>query len=102
MLIFLGKTDMTEGNRKNHDSHRRDRILRLFLCLEIGQFSPHFGAISLLIYTVNLEKSEKKSTGENSKKSVETAPRNCRFLSLVVVERVLNLRGGVWGVRIFR
>ena len=32
-----------------------------------------------------------KSTGENSKNPVETAPRNCRFLSLVVVERALIL-----------
>ena len=30
-------------DRKNHDSHRRDRILRFFLRLEIGQFSPHLG-----------------------------------------------------------
>ena len=34
-----------------------------------GQFCPHFGAISLLNYTVNLEKREKTSTRENSKKS---------------------------------
>ena len=32
--------------------------------LEIGQFSPHFGAISLLNYTENMENKE-KSTGEN-------------------------------------
>ena len=37
-------------------SQRRDRILRFFLRPEIGQFSPHFGAISLLNCTVNLEK----------------------------------------------
>ena len=33
-------------DRKDHDSHRRDRILRIFLRAEIGQFSPHLGAIS--------------------------------------------------------
>ena len=40
-----------------------DKILRFFPRPEIGQFSPHIGAISLLNYTENLE--EKKSTGEN-------------------------------------
>ena len=59
-----------------------------FLRPEIGRFSPHFGAISFLNYTVQLEKRE-KSTEENSKNPVETARRNCRFLFLVVVERVL-------------
>ena len=56
------------GTEKTMDSHRRDGILRFFLRLEIGQFSPHFGASSLLNCTVNLEKRE-KSTGENSKRS---------------------------------
>ena len=57
----------------------------------IGQFSPHFGAISLLNKTENLEKKEKKSTGENSENPVEKLPRNCRFLSLVVVKCVLTI-----------
>ena len=58
---------------------------------EIEQFSPHFGPMSLLNCTENLEKQEKHlSTGENSRTNpVETAPRNCRFLSLIVVQRVL-------------
>ena len=77
-------------DRKNHDSRRRDKILRLFLCPEIGQFSPHFGAISLLTYTVNLEKKDKMHR-RKFKNPVETAPRNCRYLSLVVVESVLTL-----------
>ena len=38
---------------------RRDKILRFFLCLEIGQFSPHLGAISLFNYTEDLERREK-------------------------------------------
>ena len=63
-------------------------ILRLFLRPEIGQFSPHFGAISLMNYTENLEKKENNPL--EKKKPMETAPRNCRFLSLVVVERVLT------------
>ena len=44
---------------KTIDSHRRDRILRIFLRPEVGQFSPHLGAISLLNCTMNLEKREK-------------------------------------------
>ena len=39
-----------------HDSQRRDGILHFFLRLEVRQFSPHFGAVSLLDCTVNLEK----------------------------------------------
>ena len=35
------------------------RILRIFLCLEIGQFSPHCGVIALLNFTENLEKGTK-------------------------------------------
>ena len=63
------------------------------LCPEIGQFSPHFGAISLVNSSTTQQtwRKGKKSTGENSKNPVETAPRNCRFLSLVVVERVLSI-----------
>ena len=57
------------GTEKNHDSQRRDRILRFFLLPEIGQFSPHFGAISLLNYTVNLEKRERKVRWRKFKKS---------------------------------
>ena len=41
----------------------------LFSARESGKISPHFGAISSLNHKVNLEKSEKKSTGENSKRS---------------------------------
>ena len=61
LSIVRGKDDEVAlfGSEKNHDSHRRDRILRFFLRPEIGQFAPHFGAISLLNYTVSLEKREK-------------------------------------------
>ena len=75
-------------DRRNHDSQRHNRILRFSLRKQSGQCSPHFAAISLLDYTVNLEERE-KITGENSKNAVETAHQNCRFLSLVMVERVL-------------
>ena len=33
---------------EKHDSQGHDRILRLFLLPEIGQFSPHFQVTSLL------------------------------------------------------
>ena len=33
---------------ENHESQRRDRILRFYLRLGIGHFSPHFWAVSLL------------------------------------------------------
>ena len=65
-------------------------ILSFFLRLDIRQFSPHLGVISLLNYIANLEKQEKNRWRKFKKNPVETAPRNCRFLSLVVVERVLN------------
>ena len=51
--------DKSSRDRKTHDSHRRHRTLRFFLREKI------------------------------QKNPVETAPRNCRFLSLVAVERVL-------------
>ena len=81
------------GGQENHDSHRRDRILRFFLRPEIGQFFPHFGAISLLNYTVNLEKREnnplenaKKSSGDGAPKSQISVP--CRGWTCPDVSRV--------------
>ena len=72
------------------DSQRRDRILRFFSTLESEMFST-FGAISLLNYTETSLERKEKFTGEDSKQNpVETVPRNCRFLSLVVVECVLT------------
>ena len=40
----------------------------LFLHPEIGQFSPHLGAISLLNYTENLERKRKKHPLEKIQK----------------------------------
>ena len=59
VIQVLEQKNAHVGTEKKHDSHRCDRILRFFLRLEIGQVSPHFGAISLLNYIVNLEKREK-------------------------------------------
>ena len=42
---------------------------------KIGQFSPHFGAISLLNYTVNLEKREKNHWRNFKKSSGDGAPK---------------------------
>ena len=72
-------------DQKNHDSQRRDKILRFFLRPEIGQFLQIFGAISLLTHTLK--------PGEEGKNPLEwrrRAPRTCRFLCLVVVERALK------------
>ena len=59
-------------DRKNHDSQRRDRILRFFFSArDRAIVSLHFGAISLLNYTENLGKEAKKSTGEVQKNPVK-------------------------------
>ena len=59
-------------------------------------FSTFWGAF-LLDYTETLERREKNPLErENSKSPVETAPRNCRFLSLVMVERVLSCNALCW------
>ena len=49
---------------KNHDSQRRDRILRFLLRLDIGQFSPHLGRFSY-----EITQKREKATGEHSRKS---------------------------------
>ena len=45
-LEFKGEA-VSVRTEKIHDGQRCDRILRLFLRPENGQFSPHFEAISL-------------------------------------------------------
>ena len=62
------------GTEKNHDSQRPDRILLFFLHAEVGQLSPHFGAISLLNYTVNLEK-----RGENPLENIQKKNSRQKF-----------------------
>ena len=69
-VIFLNLFFPTDGA----SGQRRDRILCFPLHPEIGQFSPHFGAGKTIHWR----------TFNNP---VETAPRHCRFLSLVVVKR---------------
>ena len=62
-------------DQQNHDSQRRDRILRCFLHPESPN-SPHL----------------QREAGEKGKQSTSgDGARNCRFLSLVVVERVLSV-----------
>ena len=55
--------------------------------LDFLLLSPGFRGLVLLNCTGKYWRKSKKSSGEPP---VETAPRNCRFLSLVVVERALN------------
>ena len=59
---------------KSNNSQRRDKILRFLLRPEFGQFSPHSGVMSLLNYTLNLER-RKKSSGEIPKSSGDGAPK---------------------------
>ena len=73
---YAGATRTPETARsgpKNHDSHRCDRILRSFLRPEIGQFSPHFRAISLPNYTVKLE----QRANIHRRKFKKIQKRNC-------------------------
>ena len=75
---------------KNHDSQRHDRILRLFLRLEMGAiFSTIWGDFRTKLHRKPGEKG-KNIHWRKQKNSVEKLPRNCRFLSLVAVERVLT------------
>ena len=76
------------GPKKNHDSQRRDRILPFFLHLEIWQFSPHLGRFPSKLHS---KRGEKGNNPLEKIQKMETAPRNCRFLSLVVAEHVLWL-----------
>ena len=75
------------GAEKNHDSHRRDRIWRDFLHWIFRYFLQILGGSSYQ----NAHKYWRKRQKSSGKPPVETAPRNCRFLSLVVVELVLSL-----------
>ena len=64
-----------------HDDPRANAILLGFT--DILRFLP------ILDCTDNLERRGKNPLEENILKKVEKSPRNCRFLSLVVVERAL-------------
>ena len=70
--------------------------LTRFSPLNFSLLSPGFRGLVLLNRTSELEKKQKKSSGEPP---VETAPRNCRFLSLVVVELVLTHAHKIPGFR---
>ena len=64
---------------KNHDSQRRDRILRFYLHSEIGQFSPHVGANSLLNFIEALEKKEKNQLEKLQKIQWRRSPEIADF-----------------------
>ena len=68
-----------------------------FLRVEISRFSPDLGGMSLLNCTEKLE--NRNSNGENFPKNpVKTALRDCQFLSLHIVKRVLLDLLLVWGL----
>ena len=97
--LELMEPSYTEAE-KNHDSQRRDRILRFFLRPEIGQLSSHTQThtISLLTCTENLE-NRRKIHWRIFTNPVETAPRNCRFLSLVG-KYITELNMNSWQLRV--
>ena len=72
------------GTEKNMTARDVTSFCAFFSAQTSGDFLHIFGVISLLGYTENLEKS-----GKLQKNPVETAARNCRCLSIVVVERAL-------------
>ena len=85
----------TIPEKKKQDSQRRDRILRFFLCPEIGQLSPHFGVISSVNYAENPEKQEKIHRRKFKKKSSGDGTPKLQISVLGVVERVLIITKGV-------
>ena len=84
----LHKFCTTRDRKKPCPLQRRDRILRYFSAQISGNFfTMSSGAISFLTYIVNLEKKGKDPLEKIHKKKnhpMETAPWNCRFLSLVL------------------
>ena len=80
-------TQKMSGPKKNHDNHRLDRILRFFSPpRNRAIFSTFWGHLLAKLHS-QLGKIHWRKFNQNP---VETAPRNCRFLSPVVVERVLK------------
>ena len=74
-------------DQKRHDSQRHDRILRFSLRPEIGQVSPHFGAICLLncdlLAKLHRKLGEKgKNTGETQKSQWRRHPEIADFCPL--------------------
>ena len=71
---------------------RRDRILRCFLCPDIGQVSPHFrGHFLTKLHRKPGEKGQKIHRRKFKKSSGEGAPKLQMNLSLVVVESAPNI-----------
>ena len=79
----------TSGPNKTMTARDVTGFYVFFLRAEIGQFSPHFGGISLLNCTVSLENRQKIDRSK-SRKIRGDGSRNCRFLSLAVFERLLT------------
>ena len=87
-IVFLCAEPLSD--RKTMTARETWQDSPLFLCPEIEQFSPHFGAIALQTYTGNVEKKEKihwrdfigeKLKGRSLKGSFDKAcALACRFL----------------------
>ena len=87
-------------DRKNHDSQRSDRILCFFAPPgDRAIFSTFCGDFLTKLHRELGENGENNIPLEKIQKNpVETAPQNCSFLSLVVVERVLKFNSGAFCV----
>ena len=84
----LSKNSLFNSGPKKPWQQETWQDLSIFLRLDIGPFSPHLGAISLLNYTSNLDRKEKIHWRTFEKCSGDSAP-TLQILSLVVVERAL-------------
>ena len=78
--------------KKKHDSQKRDRTLHFFSARKSGHFLHTLGQFLTNLHRNPGEKRKNQSihVKKTKKNAVEAAPRNCRLLSLVVVECVLT------------
>ena len=93
--IFFGNANPTKTQQKSRFIRAEKTMTATDVTGFDAIFSTGFFATFSRFQGARLTKLH-KNTGEKAKKSsgeppVETAPRNCRFLSLVVVELVLSL-----------
>ena len=78
------------GTEKTMTARDATGFYAIFSAWKSGNFLHILGRV-LTKLNRKPEDISKSSAGENSKHPVETVPRHCKFLSLVVVERVLRI-----------
>ena len=87
--VYLSKPKKQLPGQKHH---RRDKIYAFFSARQWGNDSTVWGDSPAKLHRKPGEKGN-EATGENSKNPVETAPRSCRFPSMVVVKCVWAFKG---------